>query len=239
MQTRAIVSFSGGQDSTTCLFWALKNFDYVETVGFDYGQRNRVELQCRREILRKIPTEFPHLAEHLASDLVIDAHTFGQVAASALTSEQKEISINGDRGLPTSFVPARNLMFLTYVAARAYLSQIHTIITGVGQADYSGYPDCRRDTMDAMQKALSLGMDWEIEIVTPLMFRTKAQTWELALEIGGEKLIDFLVKNTHTCYEGDHEHFHEWGFGCGKCPACLLRKKGFEKYLESVRLTHS
>ena len=213
MQTSAIVSFSGGQDSTTCLFWALKNFNRVETVGFNYGQKNEVELACRQR----------------------DASTFGQVSESALTSSGEAISSEGKRGLPSSFVPARNLMFMTYVGARAYIRDIHTIITGVGQADYSGYPDCRRDTMDAMQKALSLGMDWEIEIVTPLMYRSKAQTWQLAQEIGGDELVDFIVKETHTCYEGDREHFHDWGYGCGRCPACQLREKGYAEYKNSKK----
>lgn len=233
MTNSTIVSFSGGQDSTTCLFWALKHFDHVETVGFDYGQKNRVELQCREKILKGIQTVFPCYAEKLGEDLVIDASTFGQVSSSALTGSGEPIITEGLRGLPSSFVPARNLMFMTYIAARAYLRGFHKIITGVGQADFSGYPDCRRDTMDAMQKALSLGMDWDIEIVTPLMFRTKAQTWELAHEIGGDDLVRFIVKETHTCYEGDHEHLHEWGYGCGKCPACILRKKGYEEYLSA------
>lgn len=230
MSKAAIVSFSGGQDSTTCLFWALKNFDRVETVGFNYGQKNSIELTCRENILNQIPILFPDWAEKLGPDLVIDATTFGQVSESALTSSKEAITAKGKRGLPSSFVPARNLMFMTYIGARAYLRDIHTIITGVGQADFSGYPDCRRNTMDAMQKALSLGMDWPIEIMTPLMNRTKAQTWELAHEVGGDKLVDFIVKETHTCYGGDREHLHAWGYGCGRCPACLLREKGFEEY---------
>ena len=235
MSNGAIVSFSGGQDSTTCLFWALKHYDHVETVGFNYGQKNAVELNCRQAVLEKIQTQFPDLSHKLGGDLVIDATTFGQVSTSALTGSGKPIQAHGRDGLPTSFVPARNLMFMTYVGARAYLREIHTIITGVGQADFSGYPDCRRDTMDAMQKALTLGMNWEIEIVTPLMFRTKAQTWELACELGGEKLVDFIVRETHTCYEGDHEHLHPWGYGCGQCPACILREKGYEEYLNSKK----
>ncbi len=231
MQNGAIVSFSGGQDSTTCLFWALKHFDFVETVGFNYGQKNVVELQCREEILAKIRTKYPQLASKLREDLLIDAQSFGKVSSSALTGSGEAIKAHGSRGLPTSFVPARNLMFLTYAAARAYLKEVHTIVTGVGQADFSGYPDCRRNTMDALEKALSLGMDWKIEIVTPLMFKTKAQTWLLAQELGGKELVDFIVKETHTCYEGDHEHLHPWGYGCGKCPACLLRQHGFEEFL--------
>ena len=233
MSNGAIVSFFFFLYSTTCLFWALKHYDHVETVGFNYGQKNAVELNCRQAVLEKIQTQFPDLSHKLGGDLVIDATTFGQVSTSALTGSGKPIQAHGRDGLPTSFVPARNLMFMTYVGARAYLREIHTIITGVGQADFSGYPDCRRDTMDAMQKALTLGMNWEIEIVTPLMFRTKAQTWELACELGGEKLVDFIVRETHTCYEGDHEHLHPWGYGCGKCPACVLRKKGYEEFLAS------
>ena len=232
MQNGAIVSFSGGQDSTTCLFWSLKNFDFVETVGFNYGQKNAIELQCREKILTNIRTSYPELASRLGEDLLIDAQSFGKVSCSALTGSGEAIKADGSRGLPTSFVPARNLMFLTYAAARAYIREVHTIVTGVGQADFSGYPDCRRDTMDALEKTLSLGMNWEVKIATPLMFKTKAQTWVLAEELGGRDLVDFIVRETHTCYEGDHEHFHPWGYGCGKCPACLLRQKGFEEYLE-------
>ena len=226
----ALVSFSGGQDSTTCLFWALNHYDRVHTIGFDYGQKNRVELDCRKTILQKIKEQFPQLGKKLASDLVVDIRSFGQIAQSALTGSDQAMGEVGENGLPNSFVPGRNLVFLTYAAARAYLIKAQTIVGGMGQTDFSGYPDCRRDTMDALQKALSLGLDQGVEIVTPLMFLTKAQTWKLAENLGGEALVHFIVENTHTCYEGDHRHHHDWGYGCGVCPACRLREKGWKEY---------
>ena len=232
---KAIVSFSGGQDSTTCLFWALEHFECVETIGFDYGQKNRVELQCRRRILGELEQSFPQWAKKYAGDLVIDVRSFGQIAQSALTGDGRSMNETGDNGLPASFVPGRNLMFLTYAAARAYIRGADTLVAGVGQTDFSGYPDCRRDTLDALEKALTLGMDHAFKIETPLMYRSKAQTWALAEEIGGKALVDFIVKNTHTCYEGDHEHWHDWGYGCGQCPACRLRAKGWEEYCQSNR----
>ena len=227
----ALVSFSGGQDSTTCLFWALNHYDRVHTIGFDYGQKNHVELSCRKSILQKIYSQFPQYAEKLASDVVVNIRSFGQIAQSALTGNDQTMGEISENGLPNSFVPGRNLVFLTYAAARAYLINAQTIVAGMGQTDFSGYPDCRRNTMDALQNALTLGLDRSIEITTPLMFLTKAQTWELAEMLGGKTLVDFIVENTHTCYEGDHQHFHEWGYGCGGCPACQLRDKGWKEYL--------
>ena len=223
----ALVVFSGGQDSTTCLFYALSKYDKVWTIGFDYGQRHEVELACRREIIDYVKFKY----DNFVSDNVVDVNSFGQIAKCALTTDAEIVM--QDNGLPSSFVPARNLMFMTYAGALAYLIKANTIITGVCETDYSGYPDCRRTTMDAMQLALSLGMEHQIYIETPLMYLTKAQTWELAEKIGGTDLVDFIVKNTHTCYEGDHEHFHPWGYGCGKCPACLLREKGYNEYVAS------
>lgn len=231
----ALVSFSGGQDSTTCLFWALSHYDCVHTIGFDYGQKNRIELDCRKTILQKIKDEFPQFGEKLATDLIVNIRSFGQIAQSALTGADQAMGEMGENGLPNSFVPGRNLVFLTYAAARAYLIKAQAIVTGMGQTDFSGYPDCRRDTMDALQKALSLGLDQGIEIVTPLMFLSKAQTWALAEKLGGKALVHFIVENTHTCYEGDHQHHHDWGYGCGQCPACLLREKGWQEYLTNSK----
>ena len=225
MSNDALVVFSGGQDSTTCLFYALQKYDNVYTIGFNYGQRHQVELDCRQKILNSVKEKF----SNFKGDSTIDVNSFGKVAECALTVDAREIKTEEGK-LPTSFVPARNLMFMTYAAAFAYLRDIHTIITGVCETDYSGYPDCRRDTMDAMEKALSLGMDFPIQIVTPLMYLSKAEEWKLAESIGGDDLVSFIVKETHTCYEGDHTHFHEWGYGCGKCPACKLRAHGYEEY---------
>ena len=230
MTRSALISFSGGQDSTTCLFWALKHYDHVQTMGFDYGQTNHVELNCRANILQAIRNEFPEFAERLGEDAVIDVRSFGQIAQSALTGNGEKPELREGQ-LPTTFVPGRNLMFWTYAAARAYLRGIHDIVAGVGEADFSGYPDCRRNTLDALEQALSLGMDYPIKIVTPLMHRTKAQTWALAHELGGDRLVNFIVEYSHTCYEGDRTHHHAWGRGCGKCPACVLRAKGFEEFL--------
>lgn len=223
--SNALVVFSGGQDSTTCLFYALSKYEKVYTIGFDYGQRHEVELRCRQEIINHIKAKY----SNFAYDSMIDVNSFGHVAKCALTTDA-EIKMQ-DNGLPSSFVPARNLMFMTYAGALAYLVQASTIITGVCETDYSGYPDCRRSTMDAMEQALSLGMDCSIKIETPLMYLTKAETWCLAEQIGGDDLVRFIVNKTHTCYEGDHTHLHDWGYGCGKCPACVLREKGYHEYL--------
>ena len=231
---KALVVFSGGQDSTTCLAYALANYDEVETVGFYYGQRHSVELICRQNVLKKIREEFPELASKLGKDTVIDVSSFGQIADSALTRPEEKIE-DGDNGLPTSFVPGRNILFLTYAGSMAYCRKADTIITGVCETDYSGYPDCRGATIYAIQMALSLGMDREIFIDTPLMHLTKAQTWELAEKCGGKKMVDLIVRETHTCYEGDHEHFHDWGYGCGECPACKLREKGYREYAEGKK----
>lgn len=226
--SKAIVSFSGGQDSTTCLFWALENFDEVETIGFYYGQRHSVELACRKEILKSLPKKFPKYAGKLGNDQLVDISAFGKLADSALTKDG-DIEM-GDNGLPTSFVPARNLIFLCMASSKAYSIGADTIVTGVCETDYSGYPDCRESTIISLEKAISLGLDKQIAIITPLMHLTKAETWKMAEDIGGEEMVNFIAKETHTCYEGDHVSEHDWGYGCGQCPACVLREKGWKEY---------
>ncbi len=236
MHTTALVLFSGGQDSTTCLVHALSRFERVETVAFDYGQRHHVELQARLNVLREIKQLFPHWASKLGEDHLLDLAVLGKVSETSLTRDtafKMEAS-----GLPNTFVPGRNLLFLTLAAALAYRRGLQVIVTGVCETDYSGYPDCRDDTMKAMQLALSLGMDQRFLIDTPLMWIDKAATWELARDLGdksgvvngGQALVDLIVEHTHTCYLGDRVHRQAWGYGCGTCPACELRAKGFEKF---------
>ena len=236
MHTTALVLFSGGQDSTTCLVHALSRFERVETVAFDYGQRHHVELQARLNVLREIKQLFPHWASKLGEDHLLDLAVLGKVSETSLTRDtafKMEAS-----GLPNTFVPGRNLLFLTLAVALAYRRGLQVIVTGVCETDYSGYPDCRDDTMKAMQLALSLGMDQRFLIDTPLMWIDKAATWELARDLGdksgvvngGQALVDLIVEHTHTCYLGDRVHRQAWGYGCGTCPACELRAKGFEKF---------
>lgn len=229
----ALVVFSGGQDSTTCLMYALKKYDSVYTIGFNYGQRHSVELLCRRDILKEISSLFPEFADKLKSDRVIDITSLKNLTDSALTKEDGDYSINENNNLPTSFVPGRNLIFLCYASSYAYTIGANVVITGVGQADYSGYPDCRSETILATQKAVNLGMESDLIFETPLMDKTKAQTFSMAYELGGEKFLNLILKKTHTCYKGSHDDLHEWGYGCGECPACLLRKQG---YLEFKKL---
>ena len=225
---RALVLFSGGQDSTTCLAWALDRFDHVETLGFDYGQRHRVELD-RREVLREALSALKsEWRERLGPDHTIDLSVLGEISETALTRDA-EIAMT-DAGLPNTFVPGRNIAFLTFAAALAYRRGISRIVGGMCETDYSGYPDCRAETMRAMATALSLGLDRPVEIDTPLMRLDKAQTWALAEELGGEALVDVIVEHSHTCYLGDRGQRHAWGFGCGRCPACELRARGYERY---------
>lgn len=225
---RALVLFSGGQDSTTALAWALARFDAVETVGFDYGQRHRVELACRETIRRALPHVAPELATRLGQDHMLDLASLGAISETALTREA-EIGF-AETGLPTTFVPGRNLIFLTFAAALAYRRDCRHIVLGVCETDYSGYPDCRDDTIKAMQVALGLGLDRRLVLHTPLMWRDKAQTFALAHRLGGEPLLDLVVEESHSCYLGDRETRHAWGYGCGHCPACDLRAKGFAAY---------
>ena len=234
--TSALVLFSGGQDSTTCLAQALARYPRVETLGFDYGQRHHVELKARITVLAELRQRFPAWSERLGADHLLDLAVLGQVSDTSLTRDtafRMEAS-----GLPNTFVPGRNLLFLTFAAALAYRRDIDVIITGVCETDFSGYPDCRDDTMKALQVALSLGMDHRFLIDTPLMWIDKAATWQLAHDIGeasgvaegGRQLVDLIVEHTHTCYLGDREHRHAWGYGCGNCPACELRARGWAEF---------
>ncbi len=228
----AVVLFSGGQDSTTCLAWALDRFAHVETVGFDYGQRHRIELDVRPRVIGAIRAAFPAWAARLGEDHVIDLATLGRVSETALT---REVGIEmAGNGLPSTFVPGRNLMFLTFAAAIAYRRGAKHIVTGVCETDYSGYPDCRDDTMKAMQLALNLGMEARFVIHTPLMWIDKAATWRMAEDLGGSPLARIVNEETHTCYLGQREPAHTWGRGCGTCPACELRAVGWVRY-ESER----
>jgi 7-cyano-7-deazaguanine synthase len=224
----ALVLFSGGQDSTTCLAHALKSYERVETIAFDYRQRHHVELEARVQVLAEIRRQFPHWAPRLGQDHMLDLAVLGAVSETSLTREtafKMESS-----GLPNTFVPGRNLLFLTLAAAVAYRRDLQVIVTGVCETDFSGYPDCRDDTMKAMQLALSLGMDKRYLIETPLMWIDKADTWRMAESLGGQALVDLIVEHTHTCYLGDRAHRHPWGYGCSNCPACELRACGWERY---------
>lgn len=228
MHTSALVLFSGGQDSTTCLAQALSRYERVETIAFDYGQRHSVELTARLEVLEQLRQQFPAWAPKLGQDHVLDLAVLGQVSETSLTRDtafKMESS-----GLPNTFVPGRNLLFLTLAAALAYRRDLQVMVTGVCETDFSGYPDCRDDTMKAMQLALSLGMDKRFLIDTPLMWIDKADTWRMAEALGGDALVDLIIEHTHTCYLGDREHRHAWGYGCGTCPACDLRARGFERF---------
>jgi 7-cyano-7-deazaguanine synthase len=220
----ALVLFSGGQDSTVCLAWALSRYPRVETVGFDYGQRHRVELDVRPRILEKIAALNPEWKGRLGEDHIIRLDALGEISQTALTREV-EIEM-GENGLPTSFVPGRNLVFLTFAGALAYRRGAQDIVAGMCETDYSGYPDCRHDTVKAMQLALGLGMDRHFELHTPLMWIDKADTFALAMKLGGRPLIDLIIEETHSCYLGDRNKRHEWGYGCGECPACNLRAEG-------------
>jgi len=228
MHTTALVLFSGGQDSTTCLAQALARYQRVETIAFDYRQRHSVELDARLVVLQQLREQFPEWAGKLGEDHLLDLGVLGQVSETSLTRDtafKMESS-----GLPNTFVPGRNLLFLTLAAALAYRRGLEVLVTGVCETDFSGYPDCRDDTMKAMQLALSLGMDKRFLIETPLMWIDKADTWRLADSLGGQKLVDLIVEHTHTCYLGDREHRHAWGYGCGACPACELRARGFSGF---------
>ncbi|USU13992.1 7-cyano-7-deazaguanine synthase QueC [Sphingomonadaceae bacterium OTU29THOMA1] len=223
-----MVLFSGGQDSTTCLAWALERFDYLETIGFDYGQRHAIELEVRKTALASLRRDFPAWDQRLGEDHLIDLSVLGEISETALT-RGGEIAMQAN-GLPNTFVPGRNLMFLTFAAALAYRRGARHIVTGVCETDYSGYPDCRDDAIKAMQLALNIGMDSRFVIHTPLMWIDKASTWKLAEDLGGEVLVDLIRRDTHTCYQGVRDVQHHWGHGCGKCPACELRRDGYGSF---------
>jgi 7-cyano-7-deazaguanine synthase len=228
VSTGALVLFSGGQDSTVCLAWALDRYGRVETVGFDYGQRHSVEMQARQTVRARMLEAFPEWAPRLGEDHVLDLRGFGAVASSALT-EARAIEMTG-RGLPSTFVPGRNLVFLAYAAALADRRDLRALVGGMCETDYSGYPDCRRDTLDAMEKALRLGMERAFVVETPLMRLTKAQTWAMAQDVGGDALVEIIRRDSHTCYLGERGVMHDWGHGCGTCPACALRARGWAEW---------
>ncbi|MBK9078548.1 MAG: 7-cyano-7-deazaguanine synthase QueC [Hyphomicrobium sp.] len=224
----ALVLFSGGQDSTVCLASALQRYDRVETVGFHYGQRHAVELEARQRVLEALRAKFPQWAAKLGDDHMLTLPALGAISDTSLTRDT-EIQMSAS-GLPTTFVPGRNLLFFTYAAALGWRRGLSTLVGGMCETDYSGYPDCRNDTLQTLAKALSLGLDASVTIETPLMYIDKAGTWALAHELGGDALVDLIVEDTHTCYLGDRTHRHAWGYGCGTCPACDLRANGWAQW---------
>jgi 7-cyano-7-deazaguanine synthase len=224
----ALVLFSGGQDSATCLAWALDRYDKVETIGFSYGQRHSIELKCRDTFLTKLKNKFPDWATKLDQDHLLDLSLLGQISDTALTQE-KAIQMEKS-GLPNTFVPGRNLLFLTFAAAVAYRRNLKIIVGGMCETDYSGYPDCRDDTIKALQVAISLGLDTRLVLETPLMWIDKAATWRLANELGSNELVELVKEDTHTCYMGDRSKRYDWGYGCNSCPSCDLRRVGYEKF---------
>jgi len=227
----ALVLLSGGQDSATCLAWALERFERVETIAFDYGQRHRVELTCKeavRDAMRRINNGW---SKRLADDHLVTLDCLAEISESALTRNE-EIRL-GDEGLPTTFVPGRNLMFFTLAAALAYRRGIRHLVGGMCETDFSGYPDCRDDTIKALQVALNLGMNRRFVLHTPLMWLDKAATWRLAMNLGGSALVEAILEHTHSCYLGERSLRHNWGYGCGKCPACELRESGYRKFRAS------
>lgn len=230
---KALVLFSGGQDSATCLAWALENFSAVETVGFDYGQRHRVELECREEFLTKVVDIKADWKGKLGADRMLDLSILGQISDTALT-RGAEIALRED-GLPNTFVPGRNLLFFTLAAALASRRQARHLIGGMCETDFSGYPDCRDDTLKSLQVTLNLGMNTRAVLCTPLMWLDKAQTWAMAEQLGGAPLVELIRTSTHTCYLGVHDLLHNWGYGCGTCPSCELRVKGWEGFDASRR----
>ena len=226
----ALVLFSGGQDSTTCLAWALERFAHVETVAFDYRQRHRIELDQRLVVLDEVRRAFPQWAGKLGQDHFIDMGVLGQISETSLT---RDVAFAMEKdGLPNSFVPGRNLLFFTFAAAVAWRREIRNLVGGMCETDYSGYPDCRDNTVKALQVALNLGMDRSFVLHTPLMWLDKAETWSLAKELGGEALVELILEHTHTCYDAVRGPRNDGGYGCGTCPACSLRKRGFEAYRE-------
>ncbi|MBY0240563.1 MAG: 7-cyano-7-deazaguanine synthase QueC [Burkholderiaceae bacterium] len=224
----ALVLFSGGQDSTTCLAWALERYARVETIGFDYGQRHAIELQVRPQLLAQMRSHKPEWAARLGDDHMIDLGLISQLSHTAMT-EDIEIVMQ-ENGLPNTFVPGRNLMFMMTAATLAYRRGLNVLVGGMCETDFSGYPDCRDDTMKALQVALNLGMATRLKLETPLMWLDKAQTWTLAHQLGGQGLVDLIRSGTHTCYLGERGALHDWGYGCGTCPACELRARGYTQF---------
>lgn len=230
MNNRALVLFSGGQDSTTCLAWALDRYEHVETIGFNYGQRHQVEMDCRLRVISLLRTHFPNWSNKLGDDHVLDLAVLNQISDTALTSS-KEIEFS-QNGLPNTFVPGRNLLFFNFAATVAYRRGLQVLVGGMCETDYSGYPDCRDNTLKALQVAMSLGLDSSMVVETPLMWLNKQQTWQLAATLGGDALLELMRNETHTCYLGDHSTWHKWGYGCGTCPACDLRAQGYLAYMQ-------
>jgi 7-cyano-7-deazaguanine synthase len=226
-----LVLFSGGQDSTVCLAWALDRCLRVETAGFDYSQRHHIEIECRRRVRADIARSFPEWGQRLGPDHFIDIRSFGAIGVTALTSDAEIVMTQS--GLPSTFVPGRNLAFFVYAAALGYRRGLHTLVGGMCETDYSGYPDCRDATLKALQEAIRLGTEVPFEIETPLMWRTKAETWALTHELGGDALVDLILEETHTCYRGERGVRKVWGYGCGMCPACELRAKGYAEWRSS------
>lgn len=229
---KALLLFSGGQDSATCLAWALERFDTVETSGFSYGQRHNIEMQCRADVLNGFTELFPKWADKIGQDHVLDLSVLGEISDTALT---RSVDITtSESGLPDTFVPGRNLIFLNFAAALGYRRGISTLVAGMCEADFSGYPDCRKETLDITMQSISLGMDQKFDLQTPLMHCSKAGAWELAHTLGGDKLVELIVKRSHTCYLGERGHLNEWGYGCGHCPACELRANGWREYQDQM-----
>jgi 7-cyano-7-deazaguanine synthase len=230
--TGALVLFSGGQDSTTCVAWALSRYEKVETIGFDYGQRHAIELSVRPTLLQKLRAFSPDWDRRLGEDHMIDLSLISKISDTALTRDVA-IAMQAN-GLPNTFVPGRNLLFVTVAATVAYRRGLDVLVGGMCETDFSGYPDCRNDTMQAMQTALNLGMATDLTIETPLMWIDKAATWNLAQQLGGGALVDLIRTDTHTCYLGERGALHDWGYGCGKCPACELRARGYQQFREQA-----
>lgn len=233
--SEAIVLFSGGQDSSVCLAWALDRYARVETVGFDYGQRHAVEMQARKVVRQGLAEHFPQWAGRLGPDHILEIRGFGAISDTAMTADRAfELT---DKGLPSTYVPGRNLVFLTYAAALADRRGAKALVGGMCETDFSGYPDCRREALDALERALNLGMAQDFRVETPLMWLTKAQTWALAGRLGGEPLVNLILEESHTCYRGERGARHDWGYGCGDCPACELRARGWEGWVAEGRPT--
>ena len=233
MNSSALVLFSGGQDSTNCLAWALARYERVETIGFDYGQRHAIELSMRPQLLTNLRAQNPAWQERLGDDHLIDLSLLASISNSALTSDAA-IAMQ-ENGLPNTFVPGRNLLFLTVAAALAYRRGMTALVGGMCETDFSGYPDCRNETLRALESAINLGMASTLRIETPLMWLDKAQSWKLAEELGGQALVELIRTDTHTCYLGERGTLHAWGHGCASCPACALRARGYQEYLKHTR----
>jgi 7-cyano-7-deazaguanine synthase len=231
--SQALVLFSGGQDSSVCLAWALARYAHVETIGFSYGQRHDTELAARRAVFAAIREAFPEWGARLGEDHAVDIAALGAISDTALTRDAEIRFAEG--GLPNTFVPGRNLLFFTFAAAAGYRRGITRLVGGMCETDYSGYPDCRNETLTALAQTLRLGTEAPFRIETPLMWRTKAETWALAEALGGAPLVDIVTEHSHTCYLGQRETRHEWGYGCGECPACVLRARGYEEWRSARR----